>query len=247
MSTRVDLFPQCYTDKLAKLQDDLPPMPAELARAVVREELPGGQPLSELFDAFDDEPLGSASIAQVHRATLKDARVVAVKIQRPAVVPTLRGDVANLKSITKKLRGKLPVDYYVVFSELGDALENELDFLSEAQATLKILSAVAHDVDGAPKPPPLAVPRPIPGLATTRVLVMEFVDGVPLTKAREKLLEKGLDPDGPESQLFGRRLLTALTEAFEAILMMAPRPAAFMARAACRVKLKAPTRFTSRH
>ena len=114
ISTRVDLFPEAYTSKLQELQDGLEPMPYELVEKVVRQELLDGAPLSELFATFDKEPLGAASIAQVHKATLLDGRVVAVKLQRPNVEPKLLGDVANLKRISKALAKSLPVDYYTV-------------------------------------------------------------------------------------------------------------------------------------
>ena len=96
ISTRVDLFPEAYTSKLQELQDGIEAMPYELVEKVVRQELLDGAPLSELFATFDEETLGAASIAQVHRATLLDGRLVAVKLQRPNVKPKLLGDVANL-------------------------------------------------------------------------------------------------------------------------------------------------------
>jgi hypothetical protein len=129
ISTRVDLFPEAYTEKLATLQDSLEPMDADLVEAIVRQELLEGEPLSSLFSSFEREPLGAASIAQVHKATLLDGREVAVKVQRPNVVPMLLGDISNLKSFALRLRESLPVDYYTVFCELGRALEYELDFL----------------------------------------------------------------------------------------------------------------------
>merc|ERR1719159_369844 len=122
-------------------------MSADIVRAVVQQELLGGEPLSELFADFDDEPLGAASIAQVHKATLLDGRTVAVKVQRPSIEPKLRGDIANLKRISKQLRDQLPVDYYTVFCELGDVLDNELNFFFEAQAMRKIAAAVSYTVD----------------------------------------------------------------------------------------------------
>jgi len=79
--TRVDLFPEAYTSKLQQLQDGIEPMLFELVKSVVEQELLGGAPLSELFQSFDPEPLGSASIAQVHKASLLDGRVVPVKLQ----------------------------------------------------------------------------------------------------------------------------------------------------------------------
>ena len=118
----LQLFPEAYTKKLMELQDGIEPMPFELVEGVVRQELLDGAPLSDLFLTFDKEPLGAASIAQVHKATLLDGRIVAVKLQRPNVEPKLLGDVANLKRISKALSQALPVDYYTVFSELGEAL-----------------------------------------------------------------------------------------------------------------------------
>jgi aarF domain-containing kinase len=114
ISTRVDIFPEQYTSKLASTQDALDPLPAEVVKEVVRTELLGGADLSELFAEFDDVPLGSASIAQVHRAKLLDGRVVAVKVQRPGIAPKLLGDIANLKNFAKIVGDALPIDYYKV-------------------------------------------------------------------------------------------------------------------------------------
>ena len=189
-------------------------MPFELVEAIVKQELLEGEPLSDLFLEFDKDCLGAASIAQVHRAVLADGREVAVKVQRPNVVPMLLGDVANLKSFSLKLRDKLPVDYYTVFSELGRALEYELDFLHEAQAAEKVAAAVSHTTSGIAAPPSLKVPLPIKGLASTRVMVMEYIKGTPLSKLKEEMEKRGLDANSPESKLLGRRLLKALTEAY---------------------------------
>ncbi|CAB9498854.1 protein kinase UbiB [Seminavis robusta] len=215
ISTRVDLFPEAYTSKLQVLQDGLEPMPFQLVEKVVRQELLDGAPLSELFASFEEEPLGSASIAQVHKATLLDGRTVAVKLQRPNVEPKLLGDVANLKRISKLLADSLPVDYYAVFSELGDALVNELDFLAEAQAMRKIDLAVRHDNDGKSCPnPPITVPLPVGELVSKRVLVMDFIEGAPLNQLSQRMEEKGIKPGSPEAKIAGRRILDGLTAAF---------------------------------
>lgn len=217
ISTRVDLFPEAYTKKLAVLQDGLEPMPFEQVEAVVSQELLDGAPLSELFASFDREPLGSASIAQVHKATLLDGRTVAVKLQRPNVEPKLMGDVANLKRISKLLKDSLPVDYYTVFSELGDALVNELDFLAEAQAMRKISLAVRHTENGVidnSASVPISVPLPVGELVSKRVLVMDFVEGVPLNRLAAKMEEKGIKPGSLESKLAGRRIIDSLVSAF---------------------------------
>ena len=175
LSTRVDLFAEPYTDKLQILQDGLEAIPTDVVKEVVRVELcgPTGS-LDELFSDFEEEPLGCASIAQVHGATLLDGRRVAVKVQRPGARPLLLADLANLKRFSKLLADALPVDYYVVFSELGEVLEAELDFLQEAQAMEKLGAAVAFAPDGSETPPPLVIPRPVPGLVSPKVLVMDF-------------------------------------------------------------------------
>lgn len=218
ISTRNDLFPEAYTSKLKQLQDGLEPMPTELVKAVVQQELLGGEPLSELFADFENEPLGAASIAQVHKATLLDGRTVAVKVQRPNIEPKLRGDIANLKRISKQLRESLPVDYYTVFCELGRALNDELNFLQEAQAMRKIAAAVSHSVDGQPADAPVAVPLPIGELVSQRVVVMDFVEGVPLNRLQETMKERNIDPNSPEAKIAGVRILDSLSQAFERMI-----------------------------
>lgn len=100
--------------------------------------------MSEMFESFDETPLGSASIAQVHRAKLLDGRIVAVKVQRPGIRGKLLGDIANLKNFALVVKDSLPLDYYKVFCEIEKNLGQELDFHIEAQYTMKVASAVSH-------------------------------------------------------------------------------------------------------
>lgn len=219
ISTRVDLFPEQYTSKLTKLQDGLKPMPPELVRSVVEQELLNGQPLSELFSHFDTEPLGTASIAQVHKATLLDGRTVAVKLQRPNVDAKLRGDIANLKRISKQFREQLPLDYYAVFEELGRILNNELDFFQEAQAMRKIGATVERDSAGNRVEPAVLVPQPVGEIVSRRVLVMDFIEGAPLNQLQEIMKEKNIDPDSPKAKVAGARILEQLSLAFERMIV----------------------------
>jgi len=214
LSTRVDLFAKPYCDKLQVLQEGLAPIPTDAVKEVVRRELCGDGGLGELFADFEEAPLGCASIAQVHGATLLDGRRVAVKVQRPGAKPLLRADVQNLKRFSKLLADALPVDYYVVFSELGDVLEGELDFLQEAQAMEKLHAAVRFRPDGRAAEAPLRVPRAVPGLATTKVLVMEFVEGVSLNNLVAEAAKKGIAPGSPEAKILGSRIVRALGEAY---------------------------------
>jgi aarF domain-containing kinase len=118
ISSRHDLFPTAYTDALSGFTDSLDPMPASLARAVIVSELlHSHESFDDVFCEFDDVPLGSASVAQVHRAVLTEkygGQQVAVKIQRPSIESKLLGDIANLKAIAKLFRNTptLPLDYY---------------------------------------------------------------------------------------------------------------------------------------
>lgn len=112
------MFPEQYTTRLQTLQDSVDPIPTNIVKAVIRHDLLENEPLETMFKEFDDVPLGSASIAQVHRAVLLDGREVAVKVQRPSEEPKLRGDIGNLKAFSKRFRDSLPVDYYRVFCEL---------------------------------------------------------------------------------------------------------------------------------
>ncbi|KAG8458191.1 hypothetical protein KFE25_011722 [Diacronema lutheri] len=220
IAARVDLFPKQYTDALSGLTDDFDPMPAALVRKVIEQELlTGDERFDDVFEWFDDAPLGAASIAQVHHARLSakyGGREVAVKVQRPAIEPKLLGDIANLKALAKGVRSvpSIPVDYYVVFSELEKQLADEFDFVKEATAMERIADALERTPQGEPCAPPVRIPRPVAPLVTRRCLVMEYMDGVPLSRAKAEMERRGVDPDGPEARLFARRLLRALTDAF---------------------------------
>ena len=221
ISSRQDLFPKEYTEALSIFTDQVDPMSASLAKAVVKQELLNrGESFEDVFVEFDEEPLGAASVAQVHRAVLSEkygGREVAVKIQRPSIESKLLGDVANLKAISKAFRNvdALPLDYYTVFAELEKQLADEFDFVAEAVAMDRIYSSLTRSMDGTEiTEPPIVMPRPVAGLVSKRVLVMDFLEGVPLSRAREEMLKKGIDPNSPESKLFGRKLLKALTFVF---------------------------------
>eukprot|EP00793_Prasinoderma_coloniale_P001180 PRCOL_00006171-RA len=227
VSTRVDLFPPAFARELAAMQDSVPPMDPALARAVVERELletpRTGVRLEDAFSEFDDEPVGSASVAQVHRAVLAGSgREVAVKVQRPAVEPKMLGDVGNLTSLfgLPFLREAFPVDYYVVFSELGAQLVQEFDFTIEARNQEIIRGRLGKDpATGRPRVSPVRVPAVVDGMVAPRCMVMDFVRGVPLSRAGEEMAKRGIEPGSPESKLFGRKLLSSLTQAFGCMIL----------------------------
>ncbi|KAL3902676.1 MAG: hypothetical protein SGILL_010740, partial [Bacillariaceae sp.] len=221
ISTRQDLFPKQYTDALSGFPHQLDPLPASMIKAVIKSELLNkDEKFSDVFAEFDEEPLGAASIAQVHRAVLTEkygGKEVAVKVQRPSIESKLLGDIANLKSISKAFRNvdALPLDYYTVFCELEKQLADEFDFVAEAVAMDRVYNALTRSMDGSEATePPFVLPRPFPGLVSKRVLVMDYLKGVPLSRAREEMAKRGYDPESPESKLFGRKLLKALTYGF---------------------------------
>jgi len=219
IASRQDLFPKQYTEALSGFTDDLDPLPTYLIKAVIKKELLNpNESFDDVFVEFDDKPLGSASVAQVHRAVLSEkygGKEVAVKVQRPSIESKLLGDVANLKSLANSLKSSLPLDYYTVFAELEKQLIDEFDFVAEASAMDRIYNALSKSYDGTyPMNIPVVIPRPISGLISRRVLVMDYLKGVPLSRVRDEMIKKGIDPDGPESKIFGKRLLKGLTYIF---------------------------------
>merc|ERR1719253_2571052 len=135
---------------------------------------------------------------------------------QPSIESKLMGDIANLKALAKTFRDSdaLPLDYYTVFSELEKQLADEFNFLAEAVAMDRIYDTVTKDENGLPCESPIVLPRPVPGLVSRRVLFMDYLEGVPLSRAAEEMLRRGIDPESPEAQLFGRKLLRSLTDVF---------------------------------
>ena len=215
IASRPDLFPPPYTRKLAVFQDDIPPMPLALVVAVVEQELLGGRPIASVFSEFDPVPLGSASVAQAHRAVLaSNGQEVCVKVQRPGMEQLMLSDVATVVQVAQTLRGKFPVDYYTVFSELQSQLLFEFDFEREAESMARIGDTLAAFPGGAP----VVTPRPVQGLVCRRVLTMDYIRGRPLTKLAAEMAERGIAPSGLASSALAGALLRGLTDAFGAML-----------------------------
>ena len=154
---------------LARLQDSVPPMSAELAAQVVTEEL--GVPPERAFARWDPRPIAAASIGQVHRAVTLDGRAVAVKVQYPGIAETIAADLRNVGLIRRMLRMAAPTqDVDALLSELRDRIGEELDYRREA-ASQRLMAAY---FDGHPT---IHVPRIIPGLSTRRVITSELSGG----------------------------------------------------------------------
>ena len=184
-SSRPDLLPAPYVESLSELQDRVPPQPWNVIEGAVAREI--RHPLSEAFEEFDHEPVASASIAQVHRARLKDGREVAVKVQYPGIASLIEADLAALEGIFGAISRLEPsVNLQPILGYLRWTLPMELDFKREARAITDLKEALAHRDD-------VLIPGIIEGLNTERLLVMELAEGVKVND-REGLVNAGLDP-----------------------------------------------------
>ncbi len=187
LSMRSEILPTEYCDELAKLRADVDPMPyAEVVDAVEAEY---GRPLNAVFASFDPIPLGSASVAQVHRATLLTGEDVAVKVQRPGVQKTMANDIDILRKLTRHFRflwrnGSV-MDLEKMVEEFWASFVDETNFLVEAAnlREFKALNAGCAFVD---------CPRPYLDLCTEHILVMDYVDGISLEHP-DRLQEAGYD------------------------------------------------------
>ena len=187
LSTRRDLMPQDIADELAKLQDRVPPFPSDQALAVLRKAY--GRDPFEVFAELDPTPVASASIAQVHRARLKSGETVAVKVLRPGIAPVIESDVGLLRTLAglletlwsdgKRLRPKDVVD------EFAKHLDDELDLVRESANC----SQLRRNFEQSPL---LAVPEVHWDYCTPQVMVMSWMDGVPISRI-DDLRSRGID------------------------------------------------------
>ena len=173
LSTRPDLLPEPYIHELEQLQDDVGPIPLADVEHTIEEEL--GARLSKLFDRFDPEPLGSASLGQVHAAELRGGREVIVKVQRPNIRGALADDIEFFHELAGFLASHTSagarVDVVGVIQQLERALADELDYRVEARNAAAFRKALAEF-------PRLLVPKVIEAYTTERVLTMERVHGL---------------------------------------------------------------------
>ncbi|WP_211826405.1 ubiquinone biosynthesis regulatory protein kinase UbiB [Kistimonas asteriae] len=197
LSTRRDLLPNDIGDELAKLQDRVPPFPGEAAETIIQKSL--GRPPSELFATFNREPMASASVAQVHEATLHSGESVVVKVIRPGIEKTIRQDMSllfllahilvRISSDGRRLR---PVE---VVADYEKTIFDELNLQREAANA----SQLRRNFLGSPS---LYIPRVYWDYCSQKVMVMERIYGVPVTDLAaleaqgtnmKKLAERGVE------------------------------------------------------
>ncbi len=175
LSTRADLLPTAYLDALSRLQDNVEPFAYEDVEKTIREEL--GVRVSHAFVEFDRLPIAAASLGQVHRATLRGGREVAVKVQRPGIREQIDKDLAAFKDIAAvidRLGAAKNVDAARVLEEFKRTLLSELDYREEARN----LVTVAHQLRDFEN---IIVPLPVDDYTTARVLTMDYVSGTKIT------------------------------------------------------------------
>jgi ubiquinone biosynthesis protein len=190
LSTRRDLLPPDLADELAKLQDQVPPFPSDQARAVL--ERAYGKPVADVFKSFEADPVASASVAQVHFATLPDeygGRAVAVKILRPGIAPIINHDIALLDTLAGLLErlwsdGKRLKPREVV-AEFAKHLHDELDLMREAANC----SQLRRNFTASPL---LLVPEVHWDWCSSAAMVMERMRGTPISQI-DRLRADGVD------------------------------------------------------
>ena len=187
MSTRADWFPDEWSTEFKKLQDKVPPFPFEQVRELVEKEL--GKPLTEVYASFDITPVASASIAQVHFATLKDGRELAVKVRRPEIGKILDSDISIMYVIANLIVKYVP-DWarfrpVEVVREFHKTIRQELDFTIEATRADRFRRNFKDD-------PEAYFPRVYWEYSSKKVLTMERISGIPIDEA-EPLKAAGFD------------------------------------------------------
>jgi len=170
VGARADVFAAPFIRRLGRFHDAVPARPFTEVRTWIEREL--GRPLGKVFTSVDEHALAAASLAQVHRAVLRDGTPVVVKVQYPEVARLARVDLWSLQLAARLAGGLLRrFDVRSIMREIAEFVALELDFEREARSTDRIRAALASD-------PTVRVPRLHPEFTTGRLLVLEFLDGI---------------------------------------------------------------------
>ena len=186
IGSRADVLPPEYIEALSRLQDRVPPKSFDVVRDCVEEELRA--PLESVFEWFSEEPIASASLAQVHEARLRTGERVAVKVQYPEIAALVRSDLSNLRTLFRAV-GMIERDFDLMplVDEFGSHMPLELDFINEGHNAERMATFFSKRED-------VHVPAIYWDYSTRRVLVMEFIDGIKISDARA-LRAAGLSPE----------------------------------------------------
>ena len=181
LSTRSDLVGAELANELSQLQDSVSIDPPEVVKQIVQDEL--GQPVEDVFAEFDDEPIASASIGQVHRARLRTGELVAVKVQHAGIQEMVHKDLdvlATLAQLVKRLPEFAPYRPVETIAEFQRTLRRELDFGREERNLVQFAAKFQEN-------PYVRIPKPFTELCTPRILTMEWVTGIKLNEINTPL------------------------------------------------------------
>ena len=208
LSTRVDVLPAAFTRELAQLRDMVPGVPWDRVRAVAEAEL--GRPLEEVFASIDSAPVASASLGQVHRAVTQDGATVAVKVQRPGIDELIEVDLRAVLTVVRWARRlsavERRVDLLALYRELARTTREELDYVLEAEHAERFARNFVTQGD-------VVVPAIDRRWSGRRLLVMEFVEGIPVDD-RAGLEAAGLTPSQTAERLLATYLQQVLRDGF---------------------------------
>lgn len=182
LSTRPDILSGEYVEALTDLQANVPPVPWQEVKALLEQQF--SQPLEEIFATIEPDAIAAGSIGQVHRATLKNGQDVALKVQRPGIDAVVAQDIALIKSVAELASlTDIGKDYDIVAlaEEFTSALQAELDFTKEGQYTEQLRANLSTSLWF--KPEQLVIPQVYWEVTTAKVLVIEWLEGLPLLKA----------------------------------------------------------------
>jgi len=208
LSTRGDLLPEPYLGALSRLQDQIQPFSYEEVERIVSSEL-GGR-ISKLFVDFETEPQAAASLAQVHRATMRDGRVVVVKVQRPGVREIIVDDLEALEQVAEFIDAHTEVgkryEFTNMLADLRQSLLHELDFQREAGNLQKLRKSLREFEN-------ILIPEPVDDYTTSRVLTMDYIPGKKITDISPlRLME--LDTTSLAKEIFRGYLKQILVDGF---------------------------------
>ena len=212
LATRVDLFPDEFTNELSKLHSSVPPVPNDIAFKIIQEEL--GRPIADLFSDVSQNPIASASIAQVYRAKLiSNGQSVALKVQRPNLEKNLIQDLEILLEISGWIDSLVPTYHksmiHSVAKEYAHRSHMEIQFLSEATAMERFGEFFAGDAY-------FHIPKVHRELCTDKLIVMEWVDGDMLDKVQSanELTRRGFAPNELAKNLLRLQLCMSYEHGF---------------------------------
>ncbi|HEY8203902.1 MAG TPA: AarF/UbiB family protein [Pyrinomonadaceae bacterium] len=208
LSTRGDLLPQPYLDALARLQDRVEPFSYEEVERIVSSEV-GGR-ISKLFLEFEQEPTAAASLAQVHRATMRNGREVVVKVQRPGIREQIVEDLEALEQVAEFIDAHTEVgkryEFTNMLADLRRSLLHELDFQREA-GNLRRLHRGLVEFEN------IVIPEPVEDYTTSRVLTMDYITGTKITDV-SPLRFMELDTSALAEEVFRAYLKQILVDGF---------------------------------